>query len=128
MCDRYMPFGWNPARYGAFPLARGGGVGTGVSDLEVGVDGGSCTRSVLECVGVCPGCRGRDAGREGGVCGRTFCDVLGVGDGVGPFEGGCGGASIVYDDEEGEAAPAGVGGAGFVSRLDGAMGVVIPPR
>ena len=94
-----------------------------MADLEAGVDDGSCTGRVLECVGVCPGCRGRDAGREGGVCGRTFCEVLGVGDGIGPFEGGCG-ASIVCGDEEGEDPPAGVVGVGLASRLD--RGVVFP--
>ena len=49
--------------------------------------------------------------------------MLGVGDGIGPFEGGCG-ASIVCGDEEGEDPPAGVVGAGLASRLD--RGVVFP--
>jgi len=99
----------------------------GVPDLEAGVGGGGCTRRLSECVVVCPGCQERDAGREGGVCGRTFCDVLGVGDGVGPFEGGCG-ASMLCADEEGEGAPADIDGPGLASRLDMVAGVEVTAR
>ena len=60
VCERYTPFGWNPALYGAppLPLVRCG-VDTGVVDLEAGEDdacggGRCCTGRVLECVGVCP--------------------------------------------------------------------------
>lgn len=103
-----------------------------MADLEADADDACCegrsTGRVLECVGVCPVCRGRDAGREGGVVcgtvGRVFC-VLGVGDGVGPFEG-TSGASIVCD-EVGVEGRAAVVGAGLASRLD-TVGVAVPPR
>lgn len=107
-------------------------------DLEIGADDeGKCTGRVLECVGVCPACRGRDTGRSGGVIcvcgttGRALCGVLGVGDGVGPFEGGRGAAGASSVCDKGVVASGAAGrGAGLASRLDALAlaGAAVPPR